>query len=77
MKKQPRMRSDVIRSARLRKGYTQMETAEKAGIALETYQRLEGGQRDILNASMKTGLGVCRALGIDPATLIHDEELQG
>ena len=68
------MPADVIRSARLLKGFTQEEAAEKAGISIRTYQRLEQGERDILEASMKTGLGVCAALGIDPLTLILDEE---
>lgn len=68
------MPADVIRSARLLKGFTQEEAAEKAGISIRTYQRLEHGERDILEASMKTGLGLCAALGIDPLTLILDEE---
>ena len=68
------MPADEIRSARLQKGFTQEEAAEKAGISLRTYQRLEQGKRDILDASMKTGLGVCAALGIDPLTLIHEEQ---
>lgn len=70
------MPADVIRSARLRKDFTQEEIAEKAGVSLRTYQRLEHGERDILDASMRTGLGVCAALGIDPLTLILDEERQ-
>ena len=70
------MPADVIRSARLRKGFTQEEAAEKAGISIRTYQRLEHGERDILDASMRTGLGVCAALGIDPLTLILDGERQ-
>ena len=68
------MPADVIHSARLRKGFTQEEAAEKAGMSIRTYQRLEHGERDILEASMKTGLGLCAALGIDPLTLILDEE---
>lgn len=68
------MPADAIRGARLRKGFTQEEAAEKAGVSLRTYQRLEHGERDILDASMRTGLGVCAALGIDPLTLIHEEE---
>ena len=66
----------MIRSARHRMGLTQMEAAEKAGIAIETYQRLEYGERDIRRASMQTGLGVCTALGIDPITLVFGEERQ-
>ena len=68
------MLADEIRSARLRKGFTQEEAAEKAGVSLRTYQRLEQGKRDILDASMRTGLGVCAALGIDPLSLILGEE---
>ena len=71
------MPADVIRSARLRKGFTQEEAAEKAGISIRTYQRLEHGERDILDASMRTGLGLCAALGIDPLTLILDGERRG
>ena len=70
------MPADVIRSARLLKGFTQEEAAEKAGISIRTYQRLEHGERDILEASMKTGLGLCAALGIDPLTLFRDGERQ-
>ena len=70
------MPADVIRRARLRKGFTQEEAAEKAGVSLRTYQRLEQGKRDIMDASMRTGLGVCAALGIDPLTLFLDEERQ-
>ena len=68
------MPADEIRRARLQKGFTQEEAAEKAGVSLRTYQRLEHGKRDILDASMRTGLGVCAALGIDPLTLIHEEQ---
>lgn len=71
------MPADVIRSARLLKGFTQEEAAEKAGISIRTYQRLEHGERDILDASMRTGLGLCAALGIDPLTLILDGERRG
>jgi transcriptional regulator with XRE-family HTH domain len=68
------MLAEVICSVRLQKGFTQEEAAEKAGVSLRTYQRLEHGKRDILDASMRTGLGVCAALGIDPLSLILDEE---
>ena len=71
------MPADEIRSARLRKGFTQEEAAEKAGVSLRTYQRLEHGKRAILDASMRTGLGVCAALGIDPLSLIQGKEQRG
>ena len=47
MRKQQTAQADVIRSARLRKGYSQQEAAEKEGISLRIYQRLESGKREI------------------------------
>ena len=74
MRKRDWTQTEVLRSARLRKGYTQVEAAEKAGIPVRMYQRLEIGERDIRSASMKTGLAICAALRIDPMTLILGEE---
>ena len=69
MRDQRTAQADVIRSARLRKGYTQHEAAEKAGISLRIYQRLESGERKIRNAAMRTGIGLCAALDLDPVEL--------
>ena len=69
MRKQRTAQADVIRSARLRKGYTQQEASEKAGISLRIYQRLESGEREIRNAAMRTGIGLCAALDLDPVEL--------
>ena len=76
MNEETKERADVIRSARLRKGYSQMQAAVIAGVSLKTYQRLETGERDILKASMATGMRICAALGIDPGRLILGEEQQ-
>lgn len=61
---------DLLRKARLLKGLSQQEVATRAGIHIKDYQRLEYGQRSILNASMKTGIAICHVLGIDPETLV-------
>ena len=66
----------MIRSARLRKGYSQQEAAEKASISLRIYQRLESGERDIRHAAMRTGVGLCAALGLDPVELILSVDRQ-
>ena len=58
------------------RGYTQQEAAEKAGISVKAYQRLESGERDIRNASMRTGIGLCTALRLDPVELILGRDRQ-
>ncbi len=65
--------SQMLREARIRKGYTQMEAAAGAGIDVRLYQRLEYGQRSIVNASLKTGLAICFVLDLDPMALVFGE----
>lgn len=48
---------------------TQNQTAELAGISLRQYQRLESGERDILNASYRSARAVFRVLGITDTEL--------
>ena len=43
----------MLRKARLRKGYTQQQLADLVDTQLRQYQRLEYGEREIRNASMK------------------------
>ena len=65
--------SQMLREARIRKGYTQMEVAYRAGIDIRLYQRLEYGQRSIAKASLKTGLAICFVLDLDPMALVFGE----
>lgn len=55
---------------------TQNQTSELAGISLRQYQRLESGERDILNASYRSARAVFRVLGItdDELDTILQEE---
>lgn len=46
------------------------------GVHIKQYQRLEYGERDIRNCSMKTGLAVCAVLGIDPFVLVFGGEFE-
>jgi len=62
--------SEMLRKARISMGYTQMDVAMIIGIPIKAYQRFEYGERDIRNASMKTGLAICAVLGIDPMLLV-------
>lgn len=76
MRDQRTAQADAIRAARLQRGYTQQEAAEKAGISVKAYQRLENGERDIRHAAMRTGVGLCAALGLDPVELILSVDRQ-
>ena len=66
----------IIREARLRKGYSQQKVANLLGMSIGQYQRLENGERQIRNASMKIGLAVCAVLEIDPFMLIFGTEFE-
>ena len=48
------------------KGYTQIEVAKRAKIALRQYQRFESGERSFTNCSAKQYLAICKVLGFDP-----------
>ena len=74
MKEQKTQESEMIRQARLKKGFTQQQVAVLIGVHVKAYQRLEYGERDIKNASMKIGLAICAVLSIDPFVLIFEEE---
>ena len=65
--------SQMLREARIRKEYTQMEVASRAGVDIRLYQRLEYGQRSIAKASLKTGLAICFVLDLDPMALVFGE----
>ena len=60
----------IFRRARLKKGYSQQTVAARANTYVRAYQRLEYGERDLANASMKLGLSVCRVLELDPFALV-------
>lgn len=45
---------------------TQQQVADKAGVQLRQYQRLESGERDITGSSGRIMLSICNALKLDP-----------
>ena len=47
-------------------GLTQQQVADRAGILIRQYQRLESGERSLDSTSFRIGLNVCYALQIDP-----------
>jgi transcriptional regulator with XRE-family HTH domain len=57
----------AAREARGQRGLTQAEVAERIGIAMEVYGRIERG---VLLPSLPTFLGMCRVLEADPRVLL-------
>ena len=51
---------------------TQQQVADKAGVQLRQYQRLESGEREISSASGNIMLPICKALMLDPYLFVGD-----
>lgn len=47
-------------------GLTQQQVANRAGVNIRQYQRLESNERSLTGTSFRIGLNICRALKIDP-----------
>jgi len=60
---------NTLKEARIAKGMTQQQVADKAGIAMRHYQQFECGNRNLLNASFRITMAICFALDIDPRSL--------
>lgn len=61
----------ILRSRREQLGFTQQEVADRAGIKLPQYQRLEAGTRTLDGCSMRIGLSICAVLLLDPYIMVH------
>ncbi|WP_418230354.1 helix-turn-helix transcriptional regulator [Butyricicoccus sp.] len=68
--------AEMLRKARIEMGYTQQQVATLIGVHIKAYRRLEYGERDIRNASMKIGLAICAVLCIDPMLLVFGGEFK-
>ena len=68
--------AEMLRKARIEMGYTQQQVATLIGVHIKAYQRLEYGERDIRNTSMKIGLAICAVLCIDPMLLVFGGEFK-
>lgn len=60
----------VLRSRREQLKLTQQQVADRAGIKLQQYQRLETGERHLSGCSMRIGLAICAVLLLDPYEVI-------
>ena len=57
--------STILKQQRLMLGLTQQDVADRAGIQLAQYQRIESGQREIGRASLTVAYHILKALEID------------
>lgn len=57
----------IFREARLKKGWTQVEVAEKAGLGVNTYPKIERGISKPSPASIKK---LVKVLDIEPAKIV-------
>ena len=72
-----RERNEILWKRRVSLGLTQQKVAERAGIRLQQYQKLESGERNIMTASFQLACRVIEALGMDPTKYFHGEYVIG
>ena len=63
----------ILREKRVVLGLTQKQVAEKAKILLQSYQRFESGERNILTASFQVACRVIEALDMNISDFYHGE----
>ena len=56
----------LLTTARLQKGLTLQEVADKAKINIRHYQKLESGERSFRGTAFSLGLLICQILDLDP-----------
>lgn len=52
-------------------GLSQQQTADLAGISLRHYQKIEYGTINVENITLRNGLALAAALGVDPIDLLE------
>lgn len=68
---------NILRERRVVLGLTQKQVAEKAKIPLQSYQRFESGERNIMTASFQMACRVIEALGMNVSDFYHGEYVLG
>ena len=62
--------TEMLKAARLKKGYSQQQVAVIASVHVRQYQRLEYGERARKSINMRLGLAVCAILEINPFDIV-------
>ena len=60
----------ILRSARKKAGFSQMQLATELDMQVRQYQRFEYGEESFSSVNIKTGLKICRILQLDPFDLV-------
>ncbi len=60
--------AEILRKARKKKGLTQIEVAEKAGLGTNTYPKIERGESKPSPTSIKK---LVKILEIDPSDIVY------
>ena len=68
---------NILRERRVVLGLTQKQVAEKSKIPLQSYQRFESGERNIMTASFQMACRVIEALGMNISDFYHGEYVLG
>lgn len=68
---------NILRERRVILGLTQKQVAENAKIPLQSYQRFESGERNIMTASFQMACRVIEALGMNISDFYHGEYVLG
>lgn len=64
---------NMLRERRVILGLTQKQVAERAKIPMQSYQRFESGERNIMTASFQMVCRILEALEMDIAGFYHGE----
>jgi len=67
----------ILKERRIFLGMTQKQVAEKAGIPIQSYQRFESGERNIMTASFQMACRVIEVLEMDISAFYHNEYVLG
>ena len=67
----------ILHERRVILGLTQKQIAEKAKIPLQSYQRFESGERNIMTASFQMACRVIEALEMNISDFYHGEYVLG
>jgi len=62
-------RKSPVQTLRLTRGMTQQELAEAAHMSISQLQRIEYGERQVENLTLKTALALAKALGVEVSEL--------
>lgn len=62
-------RKSPVQTLRLTRGMTQQELATAAHMSVSQLQRIEYGERQVENLSLKTALALAKALGVEVSEL--------